>query len=293
MSRKKLLPILMLAIIFFMMIPASAYANSPKPKPADLTLVLYDLPEGSTVDILVNDMGLNIDNLTTGHHSCEHIHHYNEDGYLSLSSRCKKIDYSFYYKTPVFSRRNSYHILNISFNEKIPNDYKVIVCNPSGKLVLSDFIRYKKHSARYFTYTTNALEISKIHYDTKSSSMQKFLISVSSLIMALIITLAIESLLALIIKLGKIHIILVTNIISNIVMNVLLIKFIKGYDISYMLLLIIIEVIAIVVEFIVYKYAYKKEHSTKKILIYTVVANVLSCAVYLLLYEGVFRYFAI
>jgi hypothetical protein len=276
-----------------MTIPVSAYANSPKPKPADLTLVFYDLPEGSTVDILVNDMGLDKDTLTTSFHSCEHIHRYSEDGYLALASRYNDIEYSFYYKVPVFSGRKSYHILNINFHDKSPNDYKVIVCSPSEKIVLSDFIRYEKYSAKYFNYTQDALEISDIHYKNDASLLQKFIISITALIMALVVTLVIEAILALFMKLGKLHIIILTNIVSNISMNIILLKLIKGYDVSYILVLLIMEGLAITLEFIVYKFAYNKKHSTRKILLYTIVANALSCIIYLALYSSVFRYFAI
>jgi hypothetical protein len=290
---KKLLTTLLLTLIIFMMIPASAYANSPKPKPSDLTLVFYDLPKGSTVDILVNDMALSEDTITTTNHSCEHIQRYSEDGYLALAARCNDIDYSFYYKVPVFSGRKSYHILNINFKGKSPNDYKVIVCNPSEKLILSDFIRYERYSAKYFNYTEESLKISDIHYKNDASFLQKFIISVTSLVMALVVTLVIESLLALLIKLGKLHIIILTNLVSNVTMNVILLKLIKGYDLPYILVLMVLELLAIIIEFFVYKHAYKKEQSTKKIFIYTIVANALSCIVFLVLYSGVFRYFAI
>jgi hypothetical protein len=111
--------------------------------------------------------------------------------------------------------------------------------------------------------------------------------------MALVVTLAIESLLALFIKLGKLHVIILTNLVSNISMNVILLKLIKGYDLPYILVLMVLELLAIIIEFFVYKHAYKKEQSIKKIFIYTIVANALSCVVFLVLYSGVFRYFAI
>lgn len=99
-------------------------------------------------------------------------------------------------------------------------------------------------------------------------------INIVEMAIALIITVTAEMVIALIMKLkNNIKLIIITNIVTNIILQTLLI-IIPPVG-SYIIRFIITEIVVIVSEYLIYK-KYIKEQSTKKILSYTLIANLVT-----------------
>lgn len=139
-----------------------------------------------------------------------------------------------------------------------PDEYKVLIIYDNGKTLLSDKITRNKFNSS-ITLDVQTMEV------VESSSYVQFFF-------ALILTLFIEIILALIMKIKPLKIIVLANIFSNVLFQILLrLGTVQFYIIKFILL----ELLVFLGEYDIYR---KKLENTSKnnILKYTVWANLLS-----------------
>ena len=105
-----------------------------------------------------------------------------------------------------------------------------------------------------------------------------------AIVVPLVITLVMETLIAYILRFRKYPAVLLVNLISNVLMNISLIVFalsfagaFKDAETAYLIGVIICEMVFTAAEFLVYFRLYKKEYGFKKIFIFALTANVVSC----------------
>lgn len=143
----------------------------------------------------------------------------------------------------------------------VPDRYKIIIINyDTGDIKVSDEIIRKDFSSKVM-----------IDYNSMSIS-SKSTLNIKSIVLALLITIAIELIIALLMKFRKyIKVIIMTNTTTNILLQLSL-NIISG---NYLTKLIIFEILVIIAEYFIYK-KYMNEESAKKILLYTLIANMVT-----------------
>lgn len=184
----------------------------------------------------------------------ETLYKINYDGWISESTR-------YAYMLFADCKGNSKHEHYFSYLGT-PDRYKILIINnDTGERKLSDEIIRSD-------FTSNIT----LDYQTMNT-ISKGLTDIEKIIVAFIITIIVEAIIALIMKLkNNINLIVITNIITNLILQILLNIIPMG---SYIIKFIIMEIVVIVVEYLIYK-KYIKEQSNKKILSYTLTANLVT-----------------
>ena len=181
----------------------------------------------------------------------ETLYQVNYDGWISESTRWDA------YLLFADCAGNEYYYHSFSYFGT-PDEYKVLIIYDNGKTLLSDKITRNKFNSS-ITLDVQTMEV------VESSSYVQF-------IFALILTLFIEIILALIMKIKPLKIIVLANIFSNVIFQILLrLGTVQFYIIKFILL----ELLVFLGEYVIYR---KKLENTSKnnILKYTVWANLLS-----------------
>ena len=144
-----------------------------------------------------------------------------------------------------------------------PDKYKlVIINNDTGETKVSDIVNRRDFTS-YVTIDYNTMKVKQ-----NASISDK----VVNIIMALVITIVIEIFIGLIMKMKNTKIIIATNLVSNIILQLILILV---PVVSYLLKFIFMEILVVLFEFLIYK-KFMKNQSHNKILLYTLIANVLT-----------------
>ena len=143
----------------------------------------------------------------------------------------------------------------------VPNRYKIILINnDTGETKVSDEIIREDFSSKVI------IDYNDMHTNSKAS------LNVKNIIVVLLITIAVESIIALFMKYKKyLKVIVLTNLVTNILLQLLL-NIILG---NYFVKIILLEIVVIAAEYLIYKTSMKEE-PTKKILIYTLIANIVT-----------------
>lgn len=142
-----------------------------------------------------------------------------------------------------------------------PETYKVVVVLESGEIRLTDVINRTDFESE-ITIDINDMEI--IESGTVGISLKYILIP-------LILTIIIEIIIAFLMKIKNIKVIFVANLITNILLQILLINI----PLSYILKFIILEILLFIAEYLIYT-KFLKDISKSKILIYTLLANLIT-----------------
>lgn len=151
-----------------------------------------------------------------------------------------------------------------------PERYKiVIVNNDTGDIkISSEIIRNDFNS-----YVTVDYDTMNVIYISNNSSK-----TILNLIIALIVTVGVELLIAYILKIKNYKIVAITNVITNLGLQVLLLALINNYLLAF----IVGELIVILTELIVYLYKFKN-FTKVKITLYTLVSNAITIVITFLL----------
>lgn len=140
-----------------------------------------------------------------------------------------------------------------------PDKYKlVIINNDTGETKVSNVVNRKDFTS-YVTIDYNTMKVSQHG-------------SIINILITLFTTILVEIIVAFIMKMKNTKIIIATNLVSNIILQLILIL---GPVVSYWLKFIFMEILVVLFEFLIYK-KYMKNQSHNKILLYTLIANILT-----------------
>ena len=182
----------------------------------------------------------------------EILHEINYDGWISESTRWEE------YLLFADCSGNSEHKHNFGYFGT-PDTYKVVIIdNDTGIIKITDII-HRDDFASKITIDVNEMKF-------QQSSSVKLIIK--NIIEAELI---IEVMIALIMNFKHLKVIIFVNLCTNFMLQILLIVSPNSYYISFGIL----ELLVIIIEYLIYK-KYIKEESNKKILAYTIIANLMS-----------------
>lgn len=193
----------------------------------------------------------------------QQLYKLNYDGWISVSTRAGRIIFS-------DCKGNKKHINYFGYFGT-PEVYKIVIINKdTGEVKISKKIVRKEFNSKV-TVDYNNMKVVETNIN-----IVKMLIKIS---LALILTIVIELLIALLFKTGNYTTIAVTNLISNVLLQGLLLIFIGDYIPAF----IIGEILVIGAELLVYLLKFKNISKTKTT-IYTLVANLTTILVTIILY---------
>ena len=152
------------------------------------------------------------------------------------------------------------------FNYAIPYKYKlVIINNDTGETKVSNVVN-RKYFTSYVTIDYNTMKV------RQHGSIINIFDSIINILMVLFTTILVEIIVAFIMKMKNTKIILATNLVSNIILQLILILV---PVVPYLLKFIFMEILVVLFEFLIYK-KYMKNQPHNKILLYTLIANILT-----------------
>lgn len=138
----------------------------------------------------------------------------------------------------------------------------IIINNDTGKIKVSDEIIKKDFSSKV------TLDYNNMIFELDSS------LNLKNIFLILLIKIIVEVVIALLMKYRKhVKVIMITNIVTNILLQLLL-NVISG---NYFIKLILFEILVVFDEYLIYK-KFMKSESTSKILIYTLIANMITAS---------------
>ena len=138
----------------------------------------------------------------------------------------------------------------------------IIINNDTGKIKVSDEIIKKDFSSKV------TLDYNNMIFESDSS------LNLKNIFLILLITIIVEVVIDLLMKYIKhVKVIMITNIVTNILLQLLL-NVISG---NYFIKLILFEILVVFDEYLIYK-KFMKSESTSKILIYTLIANMITAS---------------
>lgn len=193
----------------------------------------------------------------------QQLYELNYDGWISASTRAGLI---------IFSNcaGNSDHENGFGYFGT-PNRYKVVIINnDTGDIKITDeIVRKELNSVITVDYETMKV--------TGNINITKTIIIV---LLALVLTIGLETLIALLFKTKNYGTVLITNIITNVLLQTVLLFFANNYLVTF----IVGEVLVISAELIVYLLRFKNISKLKTV-IYTLVANLSTIIISLILYR--------
>ena len=142
-----------------------------------------------------------------------------------------------------------------------PETYKVIIIFNNGDIRITDVIHRTEMNS----------EITIDINDMKIIQSENVLFKLKFIMIPLLLTIFIEIIIALIMKLKNIKLILLTNTLTNILLQL----FLLYTPLSYLLTFAIMEILIIITEYLIYK-KYIKDTSKSKIILYTLLANLVT-----------------
>lgn len=267
---KKLL-IFLLLVISIIAIPTNVFADTgPKPsidvkiknlktKNYIIDLFVYDkeMAKKDEGPAVFGDPGLTEEEI-------QQLYKLNYDGWISASTRAGLILFS-------NCKGNAEHENGFGYFGT-PEVYKIVIINKdTGEVKISKKIVRKEFN-------------SEVTVDYKDMKVVETNINIVKTIivmgLALILTLVIELVIALLFKTGNYTTIAITNLVSNVLLQTLLLIFIRNYTLVF----IIGEVLVIGAELLVYLLRFK-DISKMKTAIYTLLANIATLILTFLLYK--------
>lgn len=143
----------------------------------------------------------------------------------------------------------------------VPDEFKVIIQYPDGTLKVSELIIRDEMDFEI------ELDVDTMEIVNTGNKVLK----IKNIAFCVIITIIIELLIALIFKIKYVLDITFANLLTNIFLQILLNFFVS----QYMLAFLIGEIFVVIIEFLIYKKVFK-EISTKKVILYTICANLIT-----------------
>lgn len=269
--------------LFFLCCPImTAFANSPAP-PSYFYCKVENVPNDAVfVDILIEISAqssgytdLNSKNLLPNITADSEIVRYNQDGYRSLS---------FHYD--VLSRMevdSPYFTMNVSNQsmDKVSKSIKVALLDINGNIIkISDAVNTTPPTNDEFARTLNydasssTPTIQFMHFYKGSSNILFILPFILILIARLLISVGVETIIAVPFKLNPLRKIIVVNVLTQTV----LILFMQFSTLPYVFALIIAEAFVYLSEYIAYVMLFKEEVKWK-LAAYTIVANTVTLVI--------------
>ena len=186
------------------------------------------------------------------------LHNINYDGWISESTRWGS------YLLFADCSGNSEHEHNFSYFGT-PDTYKVVIINNvTGETKITDVI-HREDFASNVTIDFNTMTVVSKTNNNNSFS------NIKTIVIALVLTIAVEIIIALIMKIKNIKTIFITNLISNIILQLSL----MFIPISYMITFAIMEILIIIAEYLIYN-KFFNDTLKNKIIAYTLIANIAS-----------------
>ena len=256
---KKWRLLIALSLVFIILLGFNYIVNADMgPKPS-ITIHLENMNTTNyTIDLLTKMGKDSYDKILEEYQEYKNspIHKYNEDGWMATKLRNSIL------WGDVKGNINKTHSFTYF---GVPDEFKVIIQYKDGTLKVSDTI--KRTEFNYTLYLdTNTMEVTEGHK-----------IDVLNILVCVLITIIVEVAIALIMKIHKINVIILTNIITQI-----LIQSIRFANYGILLLFTAAELLVFFIEYIVYKKAFK-DIENKRILIYTLAANLTTAALTLII----------
>ncbi len=253
---KKRLWILVLALCVLLLLPGTASANSPAPDPSHVEVYYKNLEAGTTLRALfAGEDGV-----------------FHPDQYGNVCTVGE-------YRLDNFSARC----------EKSDTQLCVEATYPDGTVVRSNVLPIDPISGPklpVFEYNGKTNELRDRTGALKYSLLGDIVYGLAAVVIgpilgALALTLLIEFLTGLCFGMKPYRYVVIANLITNPAMNIVLriaAAFLGGDSVGYWIALAILEALAVLIEILFYRRKYRGRYSTKRIVLFTVVANALSCA---------------
>ena len=267
----KKIMLLLILIISIIAIPVNVFADTgPKPsidvkiknlktKNYIIDLFVYDkeMAKKDEGPAVFGNPGLTDDEI-------QQLYKLNYDGWISASTRAGRILFS-------DCKGNAKHENGFGYFGT-PDVYKIVIINKdTGEVKISKKIVRKEFNSEV-TVDYNNMEVVETNIN-----IVKMIIVIG---LALILTIVVELLIALLFKTKNYTTIAITNLISNVLLQMLLLVFISNYIPAF----IIGEVLVIGAELLVYLLRFKNI-SKAKTTIYTLVANLATILLTFILYK--------
>ena len=273
--------ILIFILVVFVVLPITVFADTGTPPSIEIKIINLQT-KNYLIDLLVYDEDgsnyyskLNYNgndeqyDSETGNNSLktitvqqlEKLYKINEDGWISESTRWNKY--------LLFADCSG----NNNFNHKFsyfgtPTRYKIVIINNNTKEVKisEEILRTELNSMVTVDYS--AMEVTNNNSNNSLTTSPNTIINILS---ALIITVVVEVIIAYIFKIGNYKVIVLTNLITNLCFQALLILLSSNYLLAF----IFGEIIVIASELIIYLLKMKNLNK-QKILLYALVANMIT-----------------
>ena len=259
--------IFVLFFVFSLLLPTKVFADMG-PKPSIDVKIKNLKTTNYLVDLFVYDQDgngynspkdYNGDGLSEAHIS--KLYELNYDGWISESTRWSN------YLLFADCAGNNNHTHHFSYFGT-PTEYKIVVINnDTGEIKISDKIERKDFNSSI-----------EIDYKTMISTNSSTKSTIFKAIIALLLTVLIELIIAYLFKTGYYKTIIITNIITNLLLQIILFLLVKNYILAF----IIGELIVLLSELFIYLFKFKGL-SKKRIIIYTLCANIATIIISFLL----------
>ena len=252
--------------ILLMMISQTVYADiGPKPS---LTIYVKNYKNQSYyLDVLTKGDRLKYSDYAS--HRRENVdvknmplYKYNEDGWMATHVReallYGDLEGEYNEETEYMVHRFSYH--------EVPKTFKIIVQYEDGEIVVSNVINTKQF------WSEVSLDLST----GKVSDIPHVSYSFLQLIFLIILTVIIELFIAILFKIKEYKIIIKVNILTQLILHfILLVTFGKLNCRVWYYEFYLLEILIVFIEFYFYR-IYLKNYTSKKLFIYSVVANIIT-----------------
>lgn len=259
--------ILTITIIFIVLVIGMInHVNADMGQKPSITIKLKNMSTTDyLIDLLVYDesgnnysdeANYNGDGLTK--EQIELLHNINYDGWISEGTRWN----SYLLFADCAGNKNFEHYFSYFGT---PETYKVIIVNnKTGEIKLSDEI-HRTELTSTVTLDVNSMKVA-------NKEVNKFS-TIKNMAIALVITIIVELFIAAIMKIKDLKVIALVNFITNIIMQTILLV----TPFAYLLTFCTLEILVIVSEYLLYK-NYLKDVSNNKIILYTIIANIITAA---------------
>ena len=299
---KKCRILIVLSIIFLMLFGFNSIVNADMGAKPSITIKLENIKtDNYLIDLLIYDEtgekykspldynGKNGEQYSTktGYNNLqtitisqlETLHNINYDGWISESTRWGA------YLLFADCSGNSEHEHNFSYFGT-PDTYKVVIINNiTGETKITDVIHREDFSSNV-TIDVNTMsvvskanngfsnnvtiDVNTMNVISKANNGNSFS-NIKNIAIALILTIAVEIIIALIMKIKNIKIIFIANLITNIILQLALMYI----PLSYMITFAIMEILIFIAEYLIYS-KFFNDISKNKIITYTLIANIIS-----------------
>lgn len=263
---KKLLNILILTIAIIMLFAPVAHAAYV---PVDFVIRVFDMPKTGTLDILIKDKNFLINSWNKEHMVSEEHLDFCIGDYHPLYPYSKNLKYTYKYYD---YKTNPYMELKINFTSGHPSDF-IIMAEANDTIVTSTHLSH-----------SGGTLISNLQYTDSSlqpTDKKPFILRILVIMFLpwLVIGVLLELIIAMIMQIKERNFLFFINLVTTIVNNILLLLAFKlrlPFNTSFWVLALFVAYF----EYLIYKKRFAGKYTERKLLLYTVAANIASCILY-------------